>query len=93
MIKIEMFFFLLSILLILDPSHVCNLHHSSRQCQILNSLSKAKDWTHNLMVPSQIHFRWAMTGTPDSAILRTATKHRNTEAQNCCQAQDKNWVY
>ena len=26
-----------------DPSHVCNLHHSSRQHQILNPLSKARD--------------------------------------------------
>ena len=26
-----------------DPSHVCNLHHSSWQCQILNPLSKARD--------------------------------------------------
>ena len=27
----------------LDPSHICDLHHSSRQCQILNPLSKARD--------------------------------------------------
>ena len=26
-----------------DPSHVCNLYHSSRQRQILNPLSKARD--------------------------------------------------
>ena len=26
-----------------DPSHVCNLHHSSWQCQILNPWSKARD--------------------------------------------------
>ena len=26
-----------------DPSHVCNLHHGSRQCQILNSLIEARD--------------------------------------------------
>ena len=26
-----------------DLSHVCNLHHSSWQCQILNPLSKARD--------------------------------------------------
>ena len=37
-----------------DPSHVCNLHHSSRQRRILNPLSKARDWTRNLMVPSRI---------------------------------------
>ena len=26
-----------------DPIHVCNLHHSSWQCQILNQLNKARD--------------------------------------------------
>ena len=33
-----------------DPSHVCDLHHSSWQCQNLNPLSKARDQTHNLSV-------------------------------------------
>ena len=33
-----------------DLSHVCDLHHSSQQSRILNPLSKAKDWTRNLMV-------------------------------------------
>ena len=47
-----------------DPSHVCDLHHSSRQCRILNPLSKARDRTHNLMVPSRIRFCCARTGTP-----------------------------
>ena len=54
-----------------DPSRVCHPQHSSRQHQILNPLSKAMDWTLNLMVPSWIsltlshdgnswtvHFRW-----------------------------------
>ena len=45
-------------------SHVCELHHSSWQCQILNPLSKARDWTHVLMDTGQIHFQWAMMGTP-----------------------------
>ena len=47
-----------------DQSHVCNLHHSSRQCRILNLLGKARDRTCNLVVPSQIHFCCATTGTP-----------------------------
>ena len=38
-----------------DPSRVRNLHHSSRQPQILKPLSEARDQTSNLMVPSQIH--------------------------------------
>ena len=37
-----------------DPRYVCDLHHSSQQSWILNPLSKARDRTCNLMVPSQI---------------------------------------
>ena len=37
-----------------DPSRVCNLHHSSRQRWIVNPLSKGRDRTRNLMVPSRI---------------------------------------
>ena len=48
-----------------NPSHICNLHHSSWQCQILNPLRKAKDQTRNLMVPRQICFHRAMTRTLD----------------------------
>ena len=29
-------------------SYVCDLHCSLLQCQILNPLSKARDWTHIL---------------------------------------------
>ena len=47
-----------------DPSCVCNLQHSSRQCQILNPLSEARDRTHNLMVPNQIHFPAAQRELP-----------------------------
>ena len=43
-------------------SHVFDLHHSSRQRQILDPLSKTGDWTRNLMVPSRIRF-CATTGT------------------------------
>jgi len=31
-----------------DLSHICNLHHSSQQHQILDALSKARDWTRVL---------------------------------------------
>ena len=34
-----------------DPSHVCDLNHSSRQCQILNPPNKARDQTCILGVP------------------------------------------
>ena len=49
-----------------DPSHVCNLHHSSWQCRILSPLSKARNRTHNLIVPSQILFCCAKTRTSKS---------------------------
>ena len=40
----------------IDLSHVCDLHHSSRQYQILNPLREAKDQTRSLRVPSWIRF-------------------------------------
>ena len=40
-----------------DPSHICDLHHSSWQRRILNPLSEAKDRTRILMDTSQIIFR------------------------------------
>ena len=47
-----------------DLGCVCDLHHSSWQCQILNPLSEARNRTYDLMVPRQIPFCCAMTGTP-----------------------------
>ena len=32
-----------------DLSHICDLHHSTRQCQIFNPLSEARDRTCVLM--------------------------------------------
>jgi len=37
-----------------DPSQVCDPHHSSRQCRILNPLSETRDWTHILMDTSRV---------------------------------------
>jgi len=48
----------------LDPSHVCDLHHSSRQCRILNPRSKARDRTRVLMDPSRVRYCCAMMRTP-----------------------------
>ena len=53
-----------------DPSCICNLHHSSWQCQILNPMSKARDQTHILMDISQVHFYWATMRTPNVHILK-----------------------
>ena len=38
----------------LDLSCICDLHHSSWQCWILNPLSKARDQTLILMDPSRV---------------------------------------
>ena len=38
-----------------DPNSMCDLHHSSCQCQLLNLLSKAKGLTHILMDTSRVH--------------------------------------
>ena len=39
-----------------DLSHICDLHHSSRQCQILSPLSEARDRTCVLKDARQIRF-------------------------------------
>ena len=56
-------------------SHVCNLYHSSQQCQILNPLNEARDRTCILMDTSQIRFCWAMRGTPE-ALSKDHREHR-----------------
>ena len=56
-----------------DPSLVFDLHHSSRQCQIFNPLSKARDRTRNFMVPSWIHFCCGTRGTPSLVTFFSAT--------------------
>ena len=37
-----------------DPSCICDLHSSSRQLWILNSLNEARDGTFILMYPSRV---------------------------------------
>ena len=50
-------------------SHICNLHHSSRQHWILNPLSEARDWPFILVDASQINFCCATTGTLVNVVL------------------------
>ena len=47
-----------------DPSCVCNLHHSSWQCQVLDPLREARDRTCILTDTSQVHFCCATMGIP-----------------------------
>ena len=46
-----------------DLNRIFDIHHSSQQCWILNPLMEARDRIRNLMVPSQICFHCATTGT------------------------------
>ena len=39
-----------------DPSHICDLHHSSQKRQILNPLSEARDQSCILMDTSGVHY-------------------------------------
>ena len=48
-----------------DPSHICNLHHSSCQHQIFNSLSRARDQTCILTSTSQVRYHWTTTEIPN----------------------------
>ena len=47
-----------------DPSHICDLYHSSRQCSILNLPSEARDGTCVFIDTNRIRYCWAMKGTP-----------------------------
>ena len=55
-----------------DPSRVCDLYHSSRQCRILNPLSKARDRTCVLLNTSGVHYHGATMGTPGPDLLPLA---------------------
>ena len=52
-----------------DTSRVCDLHHSSRQHQILNLLIKARDRTCILMDPIWVHYLRATMETPLLPVL------------------------
>ena len=52
-----------------DLSHIFDLHHKSRQHQILNPLSKTRVQTYILMGTSQVRYCWATVGTPCKRFL------------------------
>ena len=57
-----------------DLSHICSLHHSSWQCQILNPLREARDRSHILMDTRQVcnrNFPAAMFYPPQANIYPT----------------------
>ena len=62
-----------------DPSRVCDLHHSARQCWILNPLSEVRDQTCIHMDASQIHFCWSTTGTPLQSFWNSSFYVENFE--------------
>ena len=49
-----------------DPSHICDLHLSSQQHQILNLLSEARDRTGILMI-------WFISAEPQQELLTDLT--------------------
>ena len=67
-----------------DPSLICNLHHSSWQRRIPDSLSKVRDRTHILMDISQIRFCCATKGTLTQAFEKDflACKRRRLRKKN-----------
>ena len=66
-----------------DLSHICNLQHSSQQCQIPNPLIEARDWTLNFLVPRWIPFHCTMMGTPHTALLiRNFVMHLGKNLRN-----------
>ena len=52
-----------------DLSHVCDLHHSSWQYQILSPLSEARDQTCVFMDTSRVHYHCATMGTPEITLF------------------------
>ena len=56
------------------PSCVCDLHHSSWQCRILNPLGEDRDRTCVLTDTSQICFCWATMGTPRIFLLNSRSR-------------------
>ena len=63
-----------------NPSHVCDLHHSSRQCRIPDPLRETRDQTRILMDTSQICFLCATTETPDIFKYTQRERKKNNES-------------
>ena len=64
-----------------DLSHICDLYHSSQQHQIPNLLSEGRDQILVLMDTSQVHYCWAIAGTPDLSFKVYRKKKRRSYKQ------------
>ena len=53
-----------------DPNHICDLHHSSQQCCILNPLSEARDQTSILTETSQVLHLWSHSGNSPNLYFK-----------------------
>ena len=71
-----------------DLSCICDLHHSSWQHWILDPLSKARDGTHNFMVPSRICFRCTTTETPGCTSCAVVPVCADTESWHIVKGAD-----
>ena len=58
-------------------SPICDLHHSSQQCRILNPLIEARDLNRIPMDTSGVHYCWATGGTTHSWCLYQGTAGTN----------------
>ena len=68
-----------------DLSRICDLHHSSRQCWILNPLSLARNQTHVLIDTSWVRYSWATTGTPEEELfelIRSSGAHGHMHSKS-----------
>ena len=71
-----------------DLSCICDLYHSSWQCLILNPLSESRiKQTRNLMVPSQISFCWATTGTLGKELISLANNREELGSVNIYKSE------
>ena len=53
-----------------DPSCICDLHHSSRQCWILNPLSEARDRTRIFLDTSRVRYCCTMKELLTNAFFK-----------------------
>ena len=62
-----------------DPSHICGLHHTSWQCQILNPLNEARDQMYIPMNTSQVLNPLSQSGNSQGAIFKVLFREKMAE--------------